>query len=356
MTRSSPSLPDHGPDDRPGRAARLLRRLLRRPPPNGRATAGGDAALDTPGAAVPLPLAAETLAARMPALILAAQRIAATVAVGHHGRRQSGPGEDFWQFRPAQPGEPVTRIDWRQSARSLRAYVRETEAEAAQTLCLWCDPSASMRWRSGAALPLKSDRAVLLALAVGTLALRQGERVRVLAPDGPIDIPPGGRAALDRLAVALLRIMEGGPDNPGLPNPHQVPRHARVVLLGDGLGEIAPLDALLRGLAARPARAHLLLVNDPAEASLPYAGRVRFAGLEDEAAMTLSGVEGLRAAYRDAYARHQDDLASVCRATGLDLIRHVTDQRPETALLALHAALMDRGGAAGRAARGGRGR
>jgi uncharacterized protein (DUF58 family) len=336
------------------RPARWLRDLLARRPMPGRRPAPNalsGAAPDAPGAATPLPLAAETLAARMPALVLTAQRIAATVAVGRHGRRQSGPGEDFWQFRPAQPGEPVTRIDWRQSARTARAYVRETEAESAQTLCLWCDPSASMRWRSGKTLPLKSERAMLLALALGTLLLRQGERVRLLTQDGPIDVPPGGRGALDRLALALLRVMEGagegagedvgegGQDNPGWPNPHQVPRHARVVLLGDGLGEIGPLGALLRGLAARPAQAHLLLINDPAEASLPYAGHVRFAGLEDEAALTLSGVEGLRDAYRDAYARHQADIASLCRATGVDLIRHGTDHRPEQALLALHAAL-----------------
>ena len=39
------------------------------------------------------------LADRVPELSLEAQRIAATVAHGVHGRRRSGPGENFWQFR-----------------------------------------------------------------------------------------------------------------------------------------------------------------------------------------------------------------------------------------------------------------
>lgn len=287
-------------------------------------------------------LAAETLAARMPDLLLAAQRIAASLTAGRHGRRRAGPGEDFWQFRPAQPGEPVTRIDWRQSARSARAYVRETEAEAAQTVCLWCDPSASMRWRSGQMLPSKAERAMLMGLTLGAVLLRAGERVRLLDATAAIDVAPGGRAALERLGVAMLRAMIAAPDNVALPHPEQVPRHARVVLLTDGLIGNGPLARMLRGLAARPARAHLLLVNDPAEAGLPYGGRVRFAGLEDEAEMTLSGVEGVRAAYRDAFARHQADLAALCRANGHDMIRHLTDQRPEQALLALYEALSEK--------------
>ncbi|WP_246376421.1 DUF58 domain-containing protein [Gluconacetobacter aggeris] len=330
------------PPSLPGRAAAFIMRHAL-----GRAPARHVPATDTPdagmrAAAVPL-AAAENLAARMPALILSAQRIAATVAAGHHGRRQAGPGEDFWQFRPAQPGEPVTRIDWRQSARGSRAYVRETEAEAAQTVCLWCDPSASMRWRSAPALPLKSDCAILLTLALGALLLRQGERVRLLTPGEPVDIPPGGRAALDRLAVALMRTMAHDPEDTNLPHPQQVPRHARVVLVGDGLCGLPAMAALLRGLTARPARALLLLVNDPAEADLPYAGHVRFSGLEGEDTLTLSGVEQVRGAYRDAYARHQAALADLCRTNGHLLIRHATGQRPEEALLALHAALSGRG-------------
>ncbi|WP_338029625.1 DUF58 domain-containing protein [Gluconacetobacter tumulisoli] len=308
------------------------------------ARAGNVGPIGADGDATPLPAAAEGLAARMPALIVAATHIAATVAAGAHGRRQAGPGDSFWQFRPAQPGEPVTRIDWRQSARSSRAYVRETEAEAAQTICLWCDPSASMRWRSNAALPPKLDRAALLALAAGALLLRQGERVRLLTPDGPVDIPPGGRTALDRLGLALLRTLENAPESPCWPHPQQVPRHARIVLIGDGLALPETIGTLLRDLAARPARAHLLLVNDPAEAALPYAGRIRFAGLEDEAPLLLSGTEGLRPAYAAAFADHQARIAALCRATGHDLIRHTTDRRPEHALLALHAALSDRPG------------
>ena len=112
---------------------------------------------------------AEALAARFPPLMVAARRVAQTVAQGLHGRRQAGMGETFWQFRHYQSFDSVRRIDWRRSARSRTVFVRETEWEAAQSVWIWRDPSPSMAWRSGRALPEKRERAELLALALAAL-------------------------------------------------------------------------------------------------------------------------------------------------------------------------------------------
>ena len=91
-------------------------------------------------------LRAEALGAALPPLVIAADRVASTVLQGVHGRRRAGQGDAFWQFRPFLPGDSTSRIDWRQSAKSDRLFIRETEWEAAQTLCLWADASRSMAW------------------------------------------------------------------------------------------------------------------------------------------------------------------------------------------------------------------
>ena len=89
---------------------------------------------------------AATLSARLPSLIIAARRVAQTVRHGVHGRRRAGSGETFWQFRPFLSGEPSSRVDWRRSAREERAFVREREWEAAHTVWIWFDRSASMQF------------------------------------------------------------------------------------------------------------------------------------------------------------------------------------------------------------------
>ena len=285
---------------------------------------------------------AEALGNRLPPLLVAAERVAATVAQGVHGRRRVGQGDSFWQFRPFLAGDPASRIDWRQSARSDRAphtkyFVRETEWEAAQTVVLWRDGAASMQWRSRHAPTAKIERAGLLTLALASLLLRGGERVRLLAPAARI---ASGRGGLERLAEELGRLPEGE----GLPPDATLPRHARVVLIGDLLGPLADIQAAIGRLAAVPVSGHVLQVLDPAEALLPYSGRIRFEGLRHGLHTLIPRVEEVRVAYAERLTEQQAGLAAICAAAGFGFSTHRTDHPPEAALLALYTALAPQAG------------
>ena len=275
---------------------------------------------------------AEALGSRLPPLLVAAQRVAATVAQGVHGRRRVGQGDSFWQYRPFLPGDAQTRIDWRASGKSDRAFVRETEWEAAQSVFLWRDGSPSMAWRSGAAVPEKRERAELLLLALGALLLRGGERVRLLG--GPPRLR-GGRAALDGLADALADLPASG----GMPDAAPIPRNSSVVLIGDFLSPLDEIRAVVAGLAALPVSGHLLQVLDPAEALLPYTGRVRFRGMKQELDAVVPRVEGIRTGYAEALAKQQRGLADLCFTAGWSFGMHRTDHPPEAALLGLFTAM-----------------
>ncbi|MFT9125578.1 MAG: DUF58 domain-containing protein [Acetobacter fabarum] len=203
----------------------LLRRFLGRDQPVAGAPFSPAATPSPPvSATADMACAAQTLATRLPDLLLHASHIATTLAAGRHPQRRAGWGDTFWQYRPAQPGEPVNRIDWRQSARTARAHVRETEAEAAQTVLLWCDFSGSMQWRSGNTLPGKLDRAILLLLSMAALLLRNGERVLLLSPSGIVSLPPAPNA-LERLALGLCELAaNSSPMDTALPPPPHVTR------------------------------------------------------------------------------------------------------------------------------------
>ena len=284
---------------------------------------------------------AEALGARLPPLLVAAERVAATVAQGVHGRRRVGQGDSFWQFRHFVAGDPIARIDWRQSAKSGRPvpdgwFIRETEWEAAQTICLWRDVSASMHWRSRGASVEKHERAGLLLLALASLLLRGGERVTMIAPDAR---PTSGRAGLDRLAETLVASTH---DDAGLPPRVLLPRHARVVLFGDFLSPLEEIQASVGQLSATPVSGYLMQVLDPAEADLPYSGRIRFRGLEREGDTLIPRVEGVRDEYGRRMKAQQEGLAAICAAAGFGFAMHRTDHSPEAALLGLYTALTAR--------------
>lgn len=277
---------------------------------------------------------AEQLAARLPPLLVAAERVATTVAQGVHGRRRVGTGETFWQFRQYQPGDPVPHIDWRESAKSMRLYIRETEWEAAQSVWLWRDGSPSMDYASQAELPTKRARSDLLVLALAALLVRGGERVTLL---GSGIAPASGRAVLSRVAHSLAR--PAAPAN--LPEFESLPRHGQIVMIGDLLAPLDELQALVGRFAAAGLRGHLLQVLDPAEETLPFAGRVRFEGLEQESPLLIRRVETVREEYMQKLASHREGLAAIARATGWSYASHRSDRPPHTALLALYGALAE---------------
>jgi uncharacterized protein (DUF58 family) len=276
-----------------------------------------------------LTAAAEQAGARFPPLLVAADRVAATVAQGVHGRRRVGVGDTFWQYRPFVEGDAQSRIDWRRSARSDRLYVRDMEWEAAQTVCLWRDASPSMAWRSGRNLPEKRERAELLLLALAALLYRAGEQVRVVGQPRTFS----GRGGLAPLAASLPAATEG------LPEPRRVPPHSRVVLAGDFLAPLTDIRACLEAFAGLPVRLHLIQVLDPAELNLPYEGRVRFVGLEQEGEHLIPRVAGIRTEYAAALQAQLDGLRAMATSAGFSLSLHRTDHPPEPALLALFMAL-----------------
>ncbi|MGX9964343.1 DUF58 domain-containing protein [Roseomonas sp. F4] len=269
---------------------------------------------------------AEQLGATLPPLLVQAERVAATVMPGVHGRRRSGPGEAFWQFRPYVAGDQVSRIDWRQSGKSDRLFIRETEWESAQTVALWRAADAGMGWRSSRDLPTKGSRADLLMLALSALLLRGGERVRLFG----LPRPYAGRGALPQIADGLASIA-ARPEDPRLA------RHARAVLFGDFWDPLEETRRAISRLAGQGVRGHLLQVVDPAEETLPYAGRVRFESMQpgDPGAL-VPRVEAVREAYAERVSRHREGLAALAATAGWTLATHRTDHPPEVALLALH--------------------
>lgn len=283
----------------------------------------------------------QRLAGSLPPLLVAAERVAATVWQGVHGRRRVGQGDAFWQFRPYQPGDAPQRIDWKQSAKSDQVYVRQSEWEAVQTVWLWRDASPSMVYRSRRTLPTKRERSELLLVALAALLARGGEHLALL---GRSDPPATGRAALVRLAHALTTSTAGGTADSDMPQALPLPRFARVVLIGDWLAAMESVDALIEGLATAGVHGHLVQVLDPAEETLPFAGRVLFDGCEGEGQVLLGRVEDRRADYRARLLAHRERLQAIAAGFGWTFLLHHTDHPPAPALLSLYTALAAPGG------------
>jgi len=288
---------------------------------------------------------ADLAAASLPPLLVEAERVAATVAQGIHGRRRKGQGDSFWQFRPYQAGESTRAIDWRQSAKTQHHFVREYEWEAAQTVWLWRDPSASMKYSSDPKLVDKLHRAEILTLALAALLIRGGEQIGLLGDDNP---PGQGRAALYRLASILEKKKKKKRRKEekmqSLPGHAHLPHHGELVLIGDFLSPMEEIEQALKTYSRRHVRGHLVQILDPAEESLPFEGRVKFKGLEKEGSVSFGNVGAVREAYKDRLQSRRVALSQLTQSLGWSFHRHSTAHSPESALLALYQSITQKRG------------
>ncbi len=204
---------------------------------------------------------------------------------GEFRAHELGGGTELAQVRPYEPGDDVRRIDWNVTARMPMPHVRVHVPERSLTTWLVLDESASMTF--GTADRRKADVAEGVALAIGHLSTRHGNRLGVLAFGGPTDrrtAPRGGRAGL--LASLSARPAGTGTDLQAGTSPAAA---LRFLAGSDARGGLVVVVSDFRGprdwlplLAAVAARHQLLTIEirDPREDDLPDVGELTLVDAE----------------------------------------------------------------------------
>lgn len=189
-----------------------------------------------------------------------------------------GDGTELAQVRPYVPGDDdVRRIDWNVTARTSVPHVRVHLAERVLVTWLVLDTSASMRF--GTADRRKADVAEGVAIALGHVATRRGNRLGFVTfgDDRPKTLPPrqGRLGLLGLLSTLQEESHEDGAAGISLGDAlHRTGALARqraaVVVVSDFRG---PLD-WRRPLLELAGRHDIVAVEirDPREQELPNAG------------------------------------------------------------------------------------
>lgn len=265
---------------------------------------------------LPLRHRAEAAASALPDLIAAAERAAASVLSGEHRQRQTGGGERFWQFRDYDPSDRPQDIDWRQSAKSDRVFVRQKEWQTTQSVLFWLQGDEGMDYRSSPALPDKRSEGVVLALTLSLLLNRQGELTALL--DGGHK-PGRGAPALQNLGEDLIRMRGNDLPPPVLRN---IPMNAGLVLIGDFLAGVERIRDSIDAYAARAGAGLMIQVLDPSELDFPFSGRMVFEETGNRREHHILNAESIRADYRQRIADHIAALQTMCARHQWRMILH----------------------------------
>jgi uncharacterized protein (DUF58 family) len=237
-----------------------------------------------------------------------------------------GPGTELAQIRPYAPGDDPRQLDWNVTARTGQAHVRVQLAERVMVTWLVLDTSPSMQF--GTADRRKADVAEGVALAVGHVATRRGNRLGIVTFGGadPRSEPPRqGRGGL----IGLLRTLRADEDTEAsgatslgeafLRTGALARQRSLVVVVSDFRGPFDWRSPLLQ-LAGR----HDVIaveVRDPREEELPNVGDLWLVDPETGDQLRVDTRDAkLRSRFATAAAEERTGLARTLAAVG---VRHV---------------------------------
>ena len=256
-----------------------------------------------------------------------ARRIDGMLA-GDYRSSLQGDGSELAQMRPYEPGDDVRRIDWNVTARTGEPHVRVQLAERVLVTWLVLDTSPSMRF--GTADRRKADVAEGVAIALGHVATRRGNRLGVVTfgDASPKTVPVRqGRLGLLGLLAALRGKEEHGDGRVGATSLGAAVSRAAalarqrslVVVVSDFRG---PLDWRRPMLQLADRHAVLAVeIRDPREQELPNAGELWLVDPETGRQLRVDTRNAkLRSRFAQAAAEERRGLERMLTSIG---VRHI---------------------------------
>tara|TARA_B100000686_G_scaffold341077_1_gene417871 strand:- start:8123 stop:8998 length:876 start_codon:yes stop_codon:yes gene_type:complete len=248
-------------------------------------------------------LKAEELSNKIPSLYVKADRIANTIWEGIHNRNKDGLGDNFWQFRKYEYGDPAHLIDWKKTAKSNETFIQEKELQTLQNFVIWRDTSKSMNFRSSESIDTKLYRANLFTLALTIILSKSGENIVLNGLKSKL--LKGGNA----VNFVSNHINEKVTDSyKSSPNVNEIKNNSDVILIGDFLNNIIETEKTIKELSNRGINGIIIQILDPAERFFPYKGRINFNGLEGEQNILIGKAESVRNDYKKAIKIHIEKL------------------------------------------------
>ena len=250
---------------------------------------------------------------------------------GIHRSLRQGRGNEFFQYRPYDPGEDMKVVDWKVYAKREELVAKTFQEDTNFNLFLVLDTSASMGYEGDGASCTKLRYASMLAACFAYIAFRQGDRIGLFAYSDDVQqwIRPGsGQAHFGRIVNGLSRLTAKGI------NKHEsawdqmvgnMPGRSMVVFLSDFLEAEDLLPERLRFALSSRYEALCLQVLDHEEEELPSVDALRFVEMEgNQEVSTSPGV--IQSKYSNSMNQFKADLARNLARVSAEFESLFTDQ------------------------------
>ena len=283
------------------------------------------------------PLLSHDFLRRLDRLRLASNEPARGHLKGLHRAKRTGPGLEFADYRPYNPGDDLKSVDWRTYLRIERLFVKLFVEEADLPIYIFLDTSASM----GMGNPSKFDFGRKIAAALAHVGFVNMDRVSLIAVAGNIVQERSGLRGKNQSwpAFEFLQRLECGGNTcleAAFKRYFAVPRAKGLIVVISDYLDPAGFEPGLRVL--RNLRQDVLALQLVSPGDFEPAGAdddVILVDAEDNGEIRHRITPALLRAHRQAFDAHCDAISAYCVKNGWGHARAMTDASVEA--LVLHA-------------------
>ncbi len=254
---------------------------------------------------------------------------------GLHRSPFHGASVEFSEYRPYSVGDDPRGLDWKLYARTDRFFIKRFEDETNRRCYLMLDQSQSMGF--GSLEYTKIQYAQTLAATLAWYLTLHRDSVGLMTFDEAAGdfLPARQRPGHLRTLMARLSRPTGGTSTDLIAPLQQLARliakRGLVILISDLLVPLESLQINLGYLRSRGHEVMILRTLDPAELELAISSPGIVFDIESGREIYLDP-EAAKRDYASAFARHRDELVTICDSLGVDFYSLATSDPLESAL------------------------
>lgn len=243
--------------------------------------------------------------------------------------KKRGIGEEFWDFREYQLGDPLKSIDWKKSSKLNKILIKNNENESSKNIWFWRNESVSMNYRNSNKVEEKLYRSKMLGLILIDIFLRSGEKVGIIGSD--LALKKGPKSFLEIATEFLSRSLKFSDS--------RIKKNDVVFIISDFLENPNQIKKQLLSISESIYSGILIQVLDSSELEFPFKGRNQFFDPLSGLHKIFNKSESMKIRYKEKIKSHQLKLDNICSKFGWKIFRNKTSQTYESLIMQIYSSL-----------------
>ncbi len=235
---------------------------------------------------------------------------------GYSKEKKRGIGEEFWEYKKYEFGDPIKNIDWKKTAKNDEILIKFKEMETSKKIWIWMNRSLSMNYKNSKNVETKAERASVIGIILIDILIRAGESVGIIGSELGLK---NGKQNFFQLVKAFLEC-------PKIPRDKRIKKGDILILISDFLDK--PEDSISRiiNISESICNGFLIQTLDESEISFPFFGRNQFYDPQSGLHKLFNKSELIKKIYIRKIEDHNKKLSLMCSKFGWKVMKSITNE------------------------------